>query len=175
MTKYDIALVSTPVMETNVPAPAIYYLKGALNPHGFKTRCFDLVRDSEEYFGKEENKQVNSYLLADWHAGMHTVKKDKEIYDMLVDYYRDYVVERIAPTQAEWVGISVFSQNSQKSSHILCKVMREVMPDAKIILGGTGLGISMGGKKTFGTRLIEEGYADYFIDCLLYTSPSPRD
>ena len=68
------------------------------------------MRDSEEYFGKEENKQVNSYLLADWHAGMHTVKKDKEIYDMLVDYYRDYVVERIAPTQAEWVGISVFSQ-----------------------------------------------------------------
>ena len=38
------------------------------------------------------------------------------------------------------------------------------MSDAKIILGGTGLGISMGGKKTFGTRLIEEGYADYFID-----------
>lgn len=164
MTQYDIALVSTPVMETNVPAPAIYYLKGALNPHGFKTRCFDLVRDSEEYFGKKFNKQVSSYLLANWHSGMHTVKKDKEIYDMIVDYYRDYVVERIAPTQAEWVGISVFSQNSQKSSHILCKVIREAMPDAKIILGGTGLGVSMGGKKTFGTRLIEEGYADYFID-----------
>ena len=53
--------------------------------------------------------------------------------------------------------------NSQNHP-ILCKVVREVMPDAKIILGGTGLGISMGGKKTFGTRLIEEGYADYFID-----------
>ena len=77
------------------PCPAIRHLKGALNPMVFKQDVSNLVRDSEEYFGKEENKQVNSYLLADWHAGMHTVKKDKEIYDMIVDYYRDYVVERI--------------------------------------------------------------------------------
>ena len=162
--KYDIALISTPVMETRVPAPAIFYLKGALNPHGFKARCFDLVRDSEEHFGKEENKKVNSFLLAGWHTGMHADPADKDIYNMLLDYYRDYVVERIAPTQAEWVGISVFSQNSQKSSHLLCRVIREVMPDAKIILGGTGLGVTMGGKKTFGADLIAEGYADHFID-----------
>ena len=31
MTKYDIALVSTPVMETNV-SRRNHYLKGALNP-----------------------------------------------------------------------------------------------------------------------------------------------
>ena len=67
----DIVLISTPVMETRVPAPAIYYLKGALNPHGFTSRCFDLVRDSEEYFGKEDSKKVNSFLLADWHSGIH--------------------------------------------------------------------------------------------------------
>lgn len=67
----DIALVSTPVMETRVPAPAIYYLKGALNPHGFSSRCFDLVRDSEEHFGKDVNKKIDSYLLIDWHSGMY--------------------------------------------------------------------------------------------------------
>jgi len=162
--KYDIVLVSTPVMETRVPAPAIYYLKGALNPHGFNARCFDLVRDSEDHFGKEENKSINSFLLADWHSGMHAHPEDKDIYDMLLDYYRDYVLEKIAPLDPEWIGISVFSQNSQKSSHMLCRVIREILPHSKIVLGGTGLGVAMGGRKEFGSQLIDEGYADYFID-----------
>ena len=161
--KTDIVLISTPVMETRVPAPAIYYLKGALNPHGFSARCFDLVRDSEDYFGKEDNKKVNSYLLADWHAGMHADPEDKDIYDMLVDYYRDYVLEKIAPLEPKWVGISVFSQNSQKSTHILCKVLREIIPESKIVLGGTGLGVALGGKLTFGQNIIEQNFADCYI------------
>jgi hypothetical protein len=165
MTKQtDIILVSTPVMETRVPAPAIYYLKGALNPHGFSCRCFDLVRDSEDHFGKEDNKRVNSYLLADWHAGMHADVEDKAIYDMLLDYYRDYVLEKFAPLNPKWVGISVFSQNSQKSTYVLCQAVREVLPEAQIVLGGTGLGTTMGGKKEFGSKLINLGLADHFID-----------
>jgi len=160
----DIALISTPVMETNVPAPAIYYLKGALNPHGFTSRCFDLVRDSEEHFGKEENKNVNSYLLADWHAKMSDDEEDKDVYKLLYRFYRKYVLRKIKHLNPKWIGISVFSQNSQKSSHILCKAIRDVMPKAKIILGGTGLGVTMGGKKVFGSKLIEQGLADYFID-----------
>lgn len=160
----DIALISTPVMETRVPAPAIYYLKGALNPHGFTSRCFDLVRDSEEHFGKEESKKVNSFLLADWHSGMHADPGDKAIYDMLLDFYRDYILEKVAPLQPKYVGVSVFSQNSQKSSSILCKAIREVIPDSKIVLGGTGLGISMGGRKDYGDTMLDQGLADYFID-----------
>ena len=160
----DIVLISTPVMETRVPAPAIYYLKGALNPHGFSARCFDLVRDSEDHFGKEDNKKINSFLLAGWHAGMHADPEDKDIYDLILDYYRDYVLEKIAPLNPTWVGVSIFSQNSQKSTHILCKALREIVPDSKIVLGGTGLGITIGGKKEFGSKLIDEGYADCFID-----------
>lgn len=160
----DIVLISTPVMETRVPAPAIYYLKGALNPHGFTSRCFDLVRDSEEYFGKEESKKINSYLLADWHSGIHADPADKEIYNLLLDYYRDYVLEKIAPLQPKYAGVSVFSQNSQKSSSILCMALKEFLPDTQIILGGTGLGITMGGAKDYGDTMLEQGLADHYID-----------
>ena len=59
--KYDIVLISTPVMETRFPAPAIYYLKGALKPYGFSARCFDLVRDQEDYFRDKSNK-INSFV-----------------------------------------------------------------------------------------------------------------
>ena len=118
MKKIDIALISTPVMETRVPAPAIYYLKGSLNQYGFTSRCFDLVRDSEDYFGKEESKRINSYLLADWHSGMHHDENDVDIYDLLVDYYTKYVKSKILPLKPKWIGVSVFSQNSQKSSDL---------------------------------------------------------
>lgn len=160
----DIVLLSTPVMETRVPAPAIYYLKGALNPHGFTSRCFDLVRDSEEKFGVEDNKKINSFLLANWHAGMLVDEDDRSIYNTIFQYYREYVKEKIVYLNPKYIGVSVFSQNSQKSSHILCKALKEFLPHSKIILGGTGLGVSMGGKKEFGSNLIDQGLADYYID-----------
>lgn len=159
----DIVLISTPVMETRVPAPAIYYLKGALKPYGFSSRCFDLVRDSEEYFNEEQNKIVNSYLLADWHSGMYD-DEDKTVYELIYNFYKNYVGKKIKPLNPKWIGISVFSQNSQKSTNILCKVLREEISDTKIILGGTGLGASMGGRKEFGHRMLEENFADFFID-----------
>ena len=84
--KYDIVLISTPVMETRFPAPAIYYLKGALKPYGFSARCFDLVRDQEDYFRDKSNK-INSFLLADWHAGMYHNENDKNIYEEIYSYY----------------------------------------------------------------------------------------
>jgi len=164
MKKIDIALISTPVMETRVPAPAIYYLKGSLNQHGFTSRCFDLVRDSEDYFGKEESKRINSYLLADWHSGMHHDENDVDIYDLLIDFYTKYVKSKILPLKPKWIGVSVFSQNSQKSSDILCNVIREVLPNSKIIIGGTGLGVQLGGKRRFADYMLSFDLADYFID-----------
>lgn len=164
MTKIDVALVSTPVMETRVPAPAIYYLKGSLNKHGFTSRCFDLVRDSEDYFGKEESKRINSYLLADWHSGMHHDSSDTDIKNLLDNYYEKYVRERLLPYNPTWVGVSVFSQNSQKSSDLLCSAIRKVLPNSKIIIGGTGLAVQLGGKRAFGNHMMESKKADHFID-----------
>lgn len=159
----DIALISTPVMETRVPAPAIYYLKGSLNHFGFKARCFDLVRDSEEFFG-DDAKVIDSFLLADWHTGMYSDNEDEEIYNRIKDYYIDYVSSKLTPLNPKWVGISVFSQNSQKASHILCEAVREVLPESYIVLGGTGLGTTMGGRKDYGSKMIESNLADFFID-----------
>jgi len=162
--KTDITLISTPVMETRVPAPAIYYLKGSLNQHGYRSRCFDLVRDSEEHFGEQESKRVNSYLLADWHSGMHHDSNDNDIRDLVANYYRNYVRERILPLNSEWVGVSVFSQNSQKASDILCGAIREILPDTKIIIGGTGLGVQLGSNRGFADHIIDNGLADHYID-----------
>jgi len=156
--KTDITLISTPVMETRVPAPAIYYLKGSLNQHGYRSRCFDLVRDSEEHFGEQESKRVNSYLLADWHSGMHHDSNDNDIRDLVANYYRNYVRERILPLNSEWVGVSVFSQNSQKASDILCGAIREILPDTKIIIGGTGLGVQLGSNRARAGK-ISNGFA----------------
>jgi len=160
----DIALVSTPVMETRVPAPAIYYLKGALNPHGFSSRCFDLVRDSEEHFSKDVNKKIDSYLLIDWHSGMYATPNDEEIYNQIIKFYTDYIVSKIKPLNPTWVGVSVFTQNSQKSSKIFCELVRKLMPASKIVIGGTGLGLGLGDKKEFGQHMLEEKLIDYYID-----------
>ena len=159
----DIVLLSTPVMETRFPAPAIYYLKGALKPYGFTARCYDLVRDQEDHFGNE-SKKFNSFLLADWHSGMHHNESDKEIYNELYSYYKEYIVKKVIPHNPRFVGLSVFSQNSQKATEILCTVIREVMPDVKIVVGGTGLGNSIAGQRGFGDQIRDNGLVDYTIN-----------
>lgn len=160
--KYDIVLISTPVMETRFPAPAIYYLKGALKPYGFSARCFDLVRDQEDYFRDKSNK-INSFLLADWHAGMYHNENDKNIYEEIYSYYTEYVSKKILPLNPTFIGISVFSQNSQKATTILCTVIRKLIPNSKIVVGGTGLGNTIAGKKKFGDKLQNENLVDYTI------------
>jgi len=159
----DIVLISTPVMETRFPAPAIYYLKGALKPHGFSARCFDLVRDSEEYWGENSNK-INSFLLADWHSGMYHDDADKKIYDEIFQYYEKYVKEKIVNYNPKWIGLSCFSQNSQKATTILSEVIRKVLPNVKIVVGGTGLGNSIAAKRSYGQEILNQGLVDYIIN-----------
>lgn len=160
---YDIVLLSTPVMETRFPAPAIYYLKGAITPHGITARCYDLVRDQEDHFGNE-SKKFDSFLLADWHSGMYHNEQDREIYNTLYAFYEDYINKKVVPCNPKFVGLSVFTQNSQKATKILCTIIREIMPDVKIVIGGTGLGNSLAGSRGFGDQMRDNSLVDYVIN-----------
>lgn len=159
---YDIVLVSVPVMDTKWPAPAIYYLKGTLTSHGLTARCFDLVRDSEDYW-QDKSKKINSFLLADWHAGMYH-DDDKLIYEEIVQFYESYIKTKVIKYNPKWIGLSCFSQNSQKATTILAQVIRKILPNVKIVVGGTGLGTSLASKRSYGQEILDQGMVDYIIN-----------
>ena len=158
----DIVLLSTPVMETSSPAPAIYYLKGSLVKHGYTAKCFDLVK-SMESLGEETLNKVTSILLEDARAGQFASKDDTTLWDIVTNYFTSYIADNIVPLDPTWIAISVFSKNSQKSSRLLCTLFRQLLPNSKIVLGGAGLSRTSGATPEFANELIENNLADYYI------------
>lgn len=148
-----IALVSPPSHNYTFPAPGIAYIKGVLNREGFESKCFDLNHDFLKKFGEE------SIVWCEYGTGF---KKDYG--QFIFDYcekLKDY----------DWIGVSLFSFNSQISTKYFLECIKNHGIESKIVLGGNGLVNSSGsieifGERSyanFGARMVGEGLADHYL------------
>ena len=181
---YDIVLLSVPVMETKIPPAGIYYLKGELEKHGFKTRCFNLVADYANHFksiSEEKNIQAQIRLLKHnssktsgrlEDANKESVNEivrtslhndDAELDIEINDYFDHYIETKIKPLNPRFVGLSIFTVNSRIAGEMLCSRIRVLMPDVKIVLGGMGVMKSMTGGLGFGEMMLKDNLTDYYI------------
>lgn len=128
--RMDIVLFSTPVFKLDPPNPAIYQLKSILNEHGYSSRCFDMTQESYQHFG-QLNRQIEKGLL-DYYYNITSYD------DIIKSYYNNFLKEKVLPLNPTWIGISVHSSQSYKSTSFLAKEIRKVLPSAKIIMGGYG-------------------------------------
>lgn len=150
----DIALIAVPVIDLTLSPPlAIYALKGMLNRHDITSKCFDLIKDSKEFLSVNDDIE---HEILDWST---TKKVNTAIYD----FYKEYIINKVKPTKPKWIGLSLFSCNSQYSADILCNIIREFIPNVKIVVGGFGLSDAFGGDSGFCDELISRNHIDYFI------------
>jgi len=144
-----VALVSTPSHDANIPAPGIAYIKGVLNNEGIESKCFDLNHDFIKKFGPE------SVLWCERSASVTTAYEQ---------FFFDYC-ERLQGY--DWIGISLFSFNSQASTELLLRCIKDWGIKSKIVLGGNGIlkgtGYFSNDGPNFADKMIEEGLADYYI------------
>lgn len=128
--KLDIVLLTTPVFNFKLPNPSIYQLKGTLNLYGFKSRCFDLTQESVKYFG-DSYTEVNKCLLEHYY-------ETREYDEQIREFYNKFVRKKIKPLAPRWVGVNVHSIYNHKSAAFLTNIIRDIMPEVKIIIGGDG-------------------------------------
>jgi len=129
-TKIDIVLITTPVFDFKLPNPSIYQLKGTLNLHGIQSRCFDLTQESVRHFG-DNYDLINKCLLEHYY-------KITENDNLIKDFYSSFVDTKIKPLNPQWIGINVHSVYNYKSTSFLTNIIKEKLPEVKIIIGGDG-------------------------------------
>jgi Radical SAM superfamily len=141
-----IAFCNVPAWGLHYPAGAPAILKSIAVSEGHQARCFDFAYDlfngvSERNLSTYDELQTKLVIPSQWTRPVdgipHLVLGDTE-HD-LIDTWIWLCVQKLIDYDPDWIGISVFSYWSHKSSMLLCAAIRQHMPDVKILLGGRGV------------------------------------
>jgi len=125
----DLAIVTVPYMFTNNPPVAGAVLKSCVEQHGFSAINLD-------YNLKFIKSNIATDDLVTWFQ-----KEDSyPVYDNFLKF-KEWVKEcakDILSHNARWIGISVFTKDSQLGAEEFIIALKELDPTCKIVLGGTG-------------------------------------
>ena len=142
-----IALLSAPSQFTSLPTASIFFLKGCLDEEGIESKCYDL----------------NHTFLTQFPDAVQWCEFGLNYKEEYGKWIREYCNQLL---HYEWIGISVFTYNSQVFSRKLLEILRP-LTNAKIVLGGMGLTNSGSDVDihsfNFGQDMIDAGLADYQI------------
>jgi radical SAM superfamily enzyme YgiQ (UPF0313 family) len=158
--KSQVLLLSVPLMEIKRPAPAIYHLKGQLIAGDVSCTAIDANILLYNAVGPEAWGKVQNGL--NFEAELKSVPLD--VIKILETDLVDIIKTQIEQVDPDWIGISVFSVNSRIATTIILQNIRRVYPDKKIVVGGMGLGVTIGSKEyEYAEELQQQGLIDYYI------------
>jgi len=158
-TKRDVLLMAIPLMQIKQPAPAIYHLKGQLTAGGVTCMALDA---NIILYNKMKDRWEEISRLLQWRNSRDNT--DDVLYERVLKAMEDIVNDSIIRTDPEWIGVSIFSRNSRRLGKDLLSFIRSKFPNKKLIIGGMGLGDSLGDTKfEYAVELFELGLVDYYI------------
>lgn len=148
----DIVILSVPgtISKSAPAAPAL--LKASVESAGFSCRTVDfnirLYQELSDFTGLE------TYFT----TGLNLEQKSAAL--KLVEKW----VYELCSLHPRYIGISVFTYQNRIATQLFCTVIRNLMPDTKIIIGGQGIsdgGIE--GESGFAMQMINQSLIDFWI------------
>ena len=131
MNKYhDILLVTLPPWDMFIPACGPGVLKGIVESHGYSLKVYDTPADLFTIFCQSDSQKLaktQSYFLTS------SIKND------LIDEFYQHVIDKIKTFNFKTLAFSVFSVYTHRATFELLTLIREQLPDVKILVGGRGL------------------------------------
>lgn len=151
----DIVLAIPPRIEDDygyTPAAAAV-LKGNVLSHGFTAKVLDFNAEIDELFKKQPNiaNAVNNFFNFNtfYHEPTWNI-----IEPLILEW-----VDKILAHDPVWVGLSVFSYNSQRATRLLSIALKMKRLDVKIVIGGSGINSD----RTFAEELYAKNIIDAYI------------
>jgi radical SAM superfamily enzyme YgiQ (UPF0313 family) len=151
----DIVLAIVPRIQDDfgyTPAGAAL-LKGSLEKAGFSSRILDLNAEIDRDFKDNVGRitEINNFFFYN------------NFYNERVWGYLRLIIEewaqRIVDINPTWVGISIFSYNSQRAARLLSIKIKMLNPSIKIVVGGSGIATDFSYPET----LHQQGVIDAYI------------
>lgn len=141
-----IAYVNIPAWGLHYPAGAPAILKSITCSQGHEARCFDFAYDlfngvSERSLAVYDSLQTHLVVPSKWSKPVNSLHYLVlgDIDSTLIDLWIQLSVNKLQAYDPDWIGISVFSYWSHKSSLLLAQAIRQRMPQVKILCGGRGV------------------------------------
>lgn len=151
----DIAIVHVPYMFNTNPPMAGALLKSCLAKQGLTAKVVDLNLDFLasnlcndnliSYFQKPDTR-ISRQAHAEWLAWIRSQARS------------------ILDIGARWIGISVFTKDSQIATEDLALALKELDPDCKILIGGLGSNVLRG---QFKVPWYELAYQSDLVDSVI--------
>lgn len=169
MKQLDILFVSTPLLDLSYPPAGPAVLQAVVKSYNKTCSFFDSnVYLYNDVCGRNDLlfEQIGNKFITPVIDVIPNDAKDLDIVDMFFDdddfdgkyYIRRWLtetVDKILTYNAEWLGISVFSYFSQRTSFLLAYQLKKINPNLKIVIGGKGATVALFGpdNQAFTTRL----------------------
>ena len=151
-----LVVTTVPFTDWNTPISSPAYVSAFLNYHG--VQCVGLDLNIEIYNKIKHNNDRNLYLDFFYKQKIH-----QKIYKELSQMFYHYV-KKILEHKPTHVGLSLLTFDSQVFTVWLCRLLHNIAPEVKIIIGGPGL-YTLGKRKnvSFPESLKSLGLVDHFI------------
>lgn len=144
----QIAVCAIPVLDLQYPHAAPAILKAAAAMVGIPVKTFDFCLDLyKDVCAKDKDlfDQLQTTLM----LPLQSSAERQDVFDWLIErddhkhLLRQWLTTSVAKlVDYDIIGLSVFSYNSHKTAILLCAYIRRYLPQAKIVIGGKGAGIS---------------------------------
>ncbi len=129
---YKIVLLTLPRLEMRSPITAPAILKAVAEKHGYKAKCLDLNLDLWRSLDNEKYGHIwfDTDLTFRYEDKFNNFWNDI-VYEHALRWIKD--IDQYSP---EWIGITIFSQRSRFIAIKICELIREKLPEKKIVVGG---------------------------------------
>jgi radical SAM superfamily enzyme YgiQ (UPF0313 family) len=137
----DMLIVAVPVLDLQYPPSSPAIIKACVKSAGYTAQTLDLNLLLHDICGADRFMQVQYNFENVSPAVAETDNAIDAFFDNDRDLIKQWVnasITQIVQHDPKWLGISVFSYKSHKSTLALCWALKNLHPDIKIVLGGRG-------------------------------------
>lgn len=129
----DMLLINLPWADLQVPQCAPAVLKGIAESSGLVIKTRDFNVDFKFKFCN--NNQDTFEELQEFFISVDNTQQES------INQYYDYIIDQIRKENPRYLGVSVFSVWTHKSTLQLCRRIKEIAPEISVVLGGRGLNV----------------------------------
>jgi radical SAM superfamily enzyme YgiQ (UPF0313 family) len=148
----DIVILSVPGTISKFAPAAPALLKASVESAGFSCRTVDF--NIRLYQDLDNTADLETYF---------TTGLNLEHRPSAVELIEQWVTE-LCQLNPRYIGISVFTYQNRIATQLFCTAIRQIIPNAKIVVGGQGIadgGIE--GESGFAVQLISQSLIDFWI------------
>jgi len=150
----DLILIIMPKIQPDAPTVGPAILKAKVQQHGYSCKVFDLNIDSYNAIQNKDiwNKDDYLFLEDNYEKFLSDYTELKSIKKLHKEY-----IKKLVELNPRYVGLSLLTKFSRNSAFYFSKLVKNALPNTKIIWGGAGI------YKSYCLNLIKDEIIDDFI------------